>query len=157
MIEPKTNVTELSKNSKRELKIFLQVTESFALFSTCRSLRWSLRLSCSSWPPTTTASLRTATSESGSQAWRNLARQRGQSVHLYCVWSQTLFYFSCTPDILFLQLQSVLRDRASVGVGQQHVESQEEWRNHETLERVSDSIGQTWDRERQTFYYTDAV
>lgn len=42
---------------------------------------------------------------------------------------------------LFLQLQPVLRDRASVGVGQQHAPSQEERRDHETLERVS--VGHT--------------
>lgn len=50
-----------------------------ALPSCCRSSRWSLRSNCSSWPPTTTISLRTATSGSGSPAWTNTARQRGQS------------------------------------------------------------------------------
>lgn len=50
----------------------------------------------------------------------------------------------------FLQLQSVLRDRASVGVGQQHPQSQEERRNHETLERVSDVVDQNSGAERDT-------
>lgn len=40
-------------------------------------------------------------------------------------------------DFLFLQLQPVVRDWASVRVSQQHPQSQEEWRHHETLERVS--------------------
>lgn len=48
-----------------------------ALLCAYRSLRLSLRSSCSSWPPTTTVSLLTATSESGSQVWRNSVRQRG--------------------------------------------------------------------------------
>lgn len=67
------------------------------------------------------------------------------------------------PDSLFLQLQSVLWDRASVRVGQQHTQSQEERRNHETLERVSDLIKSEMhnellrERERQTFYDLSVV
>lgn len=45
-----------------------------------RSSRSSLRSNCFSWPPTTTVSLRTATSENGSQAWRSSARPRGQLI-----------------------------------------------------------------------------
>lgn len=65
-------------NSERDC--VCTVSESFTAFCACRSSRWSLRLNCSSWLQTTTASLRTATSESGSQAWRNSARQRGQQL-----------------------------------------------------------------------------
>lgn len=50
-------------------------------------------------------------------------------------------FLSCRPDsLLFPQLQSVLWDRASVRVGEQHAPRQEERRNHEALERVSRSV-----------------
>lgn len=58
-----------------KIRYFLSLS---ARLCACRSLRSSLRSNCSSWPQITTASLQTVTSENGSQAWRNSARQRGQ-------------------------------------------------------------------------------